>query len=210
MCLTRRAVPDFFRDRLLRPGVFSMATRDWSSLVLDSSSFTYDAENKQVKVETLNESGNPIATVGEYHYDGDGKRVKKYVPSTGETTIFVYDASKRLVAEYSTAAEPAATAKTSYLTNDHLGSPRILTDQLGQVISRHDYHPFGEEIARQNYGSDSVRQKFTGYERDDETDLGSAQARVFRFCLRRFESPDPANFGAFGYCPKPGTVMSMY
>jgi hypothetical protein len=39
----------------------------------------------------------------------------------GETTVFVYDASNKLVAEYSTLVEPTATAKTSYLTNDHLG-----------------------------------------------------------------------------------------
>ena len=34
--------------------------------------FTYDGENKQVKVETLDQNGNPVSTVGEYTYDGDG------------------------------------------------------------------------------------------------------------------------------------------
>jgi hypothetical protein len=29
--------------------------------------------------------------IGQYYFDGDGKRVKKVVPN-GETTIFVYDA----------------------------------------------------------------------------------------------------------------------
>ena len=59
----------------------------------ESRKFTYDSENKQVKVEMLDANGNPASTIGEYFYDGDGKRVKKFVPSTGETTIFVYDAS---------------------------------------------------------------------------------------------------------------------
>ena len=45
-----------------------------------------------MKVETLDTNGNPVATLGEYEYDGDGKRVKKHVPSTGEVTEFVYDA----------------------------------------------------------------------------------------------------------------------
>jgi hypothetical protein len=106
--------------------------------------FTYDAENKQTKVETVDQNSNPISTIGQYLYDGEGRRVKKIVPSTGEVTIFVYDAASKLVAEYSTQVEPASTAKVSYTTADHLGSPRILTDANGNVISRRDFHPFGE------------------------------------------------------------------
>jgi RHS repeat-associated protein len=148
--------------------------------------FTYDAENKQTEVR---DQYNTV--IGQYAHDGDGRRVKKYVPSTGETTIFVYDASNRLVAEYSTIVEPATTAKTSYLTIDHLGSPRILTDQLGHVISRHDYHPFGEEIARTGYGSDALRQKFTGYERDNESERDFAKNRYYASSHGRFTSVDP-------------------
>jgi YD repeat-containing protein len=122
----------------------------------NGQTFTYDAENKQVQVS------NSSGIVGQYFYDGDGKRVKKIVPSTGETTIFVYDASGKMVAEYSTAVASTSEAKVSYLTSDHLGSPRINTDQNGQVIARHDYQPFGEEIQRASYGADSTRQKFTG------------------------------------------------
>ncbi len=143
--------------------------------------FTYDAENKQTKV--VNGQG---VTIGEYFYDGDGKRIKKHVPTTNETTIFVYDASGKMVAEYSTIVANQAEAKVSYLTNDHLGSPRITTDSIGKVISRRDFMPFGEEIARANYGSDSIREKFATYERDDETGLDFAQARMYAFKLGRF------------------------
>lgn len=156
--------------------------------------FTYDGENKQTKVV----SGGQ--TVGEYSYDGDGRRVKKYLPSSGETTIFVYDASGKLVAEYATTVEPAATAQVSYLTNDHLGSPRMTTDKDGRVFSRRDFMPFGEEITSTqtvqrninlNYGSDTVRQKFTAYERDIESDLDYAQARYYKSAHGRFTSVDP-------------------
>jgi RHS repeat-associated protein len=153
--------------------------------------FIYDGENKQVEVKN---SSN--VTIGQYVYDGDGKRVKKYVPSTGETTIFVYDSSGRSIAEYSTVVEPAATAKVAYLTNDHLGSPRINTDANGAVISRHDYHPFGEEVfttqrtTALGYAADTVRKQFTGYERDKETDLDFAQARYYAKQLGRFMSAD--------------------
>ena len=80
-------------------------------------------------VETSNSSG----TLGEYTYDGDGRRVKKYVPSTGEVTVFVYDAAGKQIAEYSTIVEPASAAKVNYLTTDHLGSPHINTDANGCV-----------------------------------------------------------------------------
>ena len=60
--------------------------------------FTFDAENKQTKAESLTPGTNTVTgTIGEYSFDGDGKRVKKYVPSTGETATFVYDAAGKLV-----------------------------------------------------------------------------------------------------------------
>jgi RHS repeat-associated protein len=164
--------------------------------------FIYDAENKQIKVR------NGATVIGEYFYNGNGKRVKKVTAS--ETTIFVYDATNKLVAEYSNFVE-TKNAKVSYLTNDHLGSPRILTDAKGAVISRRDFMPFGEEIApgtggrnsAQGYfGVDSIRQKFTGYERDAETDLDFAQARMYHKNHGRFTSPDPLQASASANRPQ--------
>ena len=67
------------------------------NLVVDAEGrqFTYDAENKQVEVEN-----GSSQLIGQYYFDGDGKRVKKI--SSTETTVFVYNASGTLVAEYST------------------------------------------------------------------------------------------------------------
>jgi RHS repeat-associated protein len=102
-----------------------------------------------------------------------------------------------LIEEYSTIVAPSQDAKVAYLTNDHLGSPRINTDATGAVTARHDYHPFGEEIATPQraadlgYIDDTVRKQFTGYERDDETNLDFAKNRYHNFDLGRFSSPDP-------------------
>ncbi|HMM81493.1 MAG TPA: RHS repeat-associated core domain-containing protein [Pyrinomonadaceae bacterium] len=159
--------------------------------------FVYDAENKMVS------ASNGSGTLGEYSYDGDGKRVKKVVPGSGEVTVFVYDTSGKLVAEYSTIVASTNDAKVNYLTSDHLGSPRINTDQNGVVISRHDYLPFGEEIdgtggrtTGLGYGTDSVRKQFTGYERDNESSLDFAEARMYNFQHGRFTSPDDFFKGA--------------
>ena len=157
----------------------------------DGRSFIYDAENKQIEVKNSSNS-----SIGTYFFDGDGKRVKKVVPGTGEVTVFVYDAAGKLIGEYSTVVASANDAKVAYLTADHLGSPRINTDVNGQVTARHDYHPFGEEIATAQrttalgYADDTVRKQFTGYERDTETDLDFAQARMYASSFGRFMSPD--------------------
>jgi RHS repeat-associated protein len=158
-------------------------------------SFTFNAENKQVHVKDANN-----APVGTYYYDGNGNRVKKSTAT--ETTIFVYDAGGKMVAEYSTVTASQSEAKISYLTNDHLGSPRINSDATGKVVSRRDFMPFGEEIQRANYGTDSVRQKFTGYERDKETGLDFAQARYHNSNLGRFSSADPVG----GYLVSPQSM----
>jgi RHS repeat-associated protein len=128
-------------------------------------------------------------------YDGSGKRIKKV--TNLETTIFVYSGSK-LIAEYST--QLATNPTTSYTVTDMLGSPRVITDANGQVISRRDFMAFGEEItvnvggrtSANKYGqTDSVRQRFTGYQKDDETGLDFAEARYYNDAHGRFTAVDP-------------------
>lgn len=152
--------------------------------------FAFNADNKQKEVIS-----NGIS-VGSYFYDGEGKRVKKIVGN--ETTVFVYSAGK-LVAEYSTTPPPEI-GQINYTTTDHLGSPRIITNGLGQVQSRRDFMPFGEEL-QPNVGNrsanteytagDQVRQKFTGYQKDDETQLDFAEARMYENRHGRFTAVDP-------------------
>jgi RHS repeat-associated protein len=154
--------------------------------------FVYDAENKQIEVKNSSQ-----VTLGQYSYDGEGKRVKKYVPGTGEITVFVYDALGKMVAEYSTSLNP--TPQVSYLTNDHLGSARINTNENGAVIARHDYRPFGEEIVTSQrtsgvgYAADNNRKQFTGYEFDAEIGLNYAINRYLSSPLGRFTQVDPYN-----------------
>jgi YD repeat-containing protein len=106
--------------------------------------FVYDAENHQTKLfGPTNNSETPDAI---YQYDGEGRRVKKI--SSTETTVFVYDGGGTLVAEYTAwaTADPAPAPQVSYLTADHLGSPRVITNQNGAVIKRSDWMAFGEEV----------------------------------------------------------------
>jgi len=75
------------------------------------------------------------------------------------------------MAEYSDRVEPNG---TRYPTR---WAARVIVTGRGQEVGgRYDYLPFGEEVyeGRQGYGGDQVRQRFTGYERDSETNLDYA------------------------------------
>jgi RHS repeat-associated protein len=106
--------------------------------------------------------------------------------------VYVYDVLDRLAAEYTTSTPQ--NNGISYLTTDHLGSTRVVTNATGGVKARYDYLPFGEEVPTglggRNYLTDNTRQKFTGHERDPETKLDFAQARYCSSATGRFMSLD--------------------
>ena len=161
--------------------------------------FTYDGENKQVSFTPAGGAGQPAG----YWYDGDGHRVKKVVGVGAEasTTIFVYNASGQMLAEYTTRdPQPQAGGGVSYLTVDHLGSTRVVTNSTGGVKSRYDYLPFGQELSSNVSGrttamgysaAHGLRQKFTQKERDAESGLDYFLARYYSSVQGRFTGVDP-------------------
>ncbi|MBK8147634.1 MAG: RHS repeat-associated core domain-containing protein [Acidobacteria bacterium] len=109
------------------------------------------------------------------------------------------------MAEYTAwaTADPAPAAQVSYLTADHLGSPRVVTNQNGEVIKRTDWMAFGEEVEfnkrTSGLGYDEVpetRKGYTGYEKDEESGLDFAQARYYNPKHGRFTSVDPLTASA--------------
>ena len=167
-------------NRLLGGAAYDGAgnlTLDWGG-----RRFKYDGDNRMVSFDTTG-----VNTDATYQYDGEGRRVKRVVG--GVTTTYLYNAGGQLVAEYATSGAPLAGIR--YLTQDHLGSTRVVTQAVvsgpdGGVVSRHDYLPFGEEIgslggrtAALKYSASGTAQKFTGKERDTESGLDYFQARYF-------------------------------
>jgi RHS repeat-associated protein len=171
-------------------------------------SISYDAENRQVAFcSQLSQGTCTPAGLTQYVYDGLGQRVQK-VTSSG-TVTYLYDAFGNLAAEYG--GTPSAYG-TQYVTGDHLTSTRlVMPGSASQVasgtgIERHDYYPFGYEpaygtgsdwrTAAMGYGPSTIRQKFTGQERDSESNLDFFQARYYSGPQGRFASVDPGNAGA--------------
>ncbi len=104
-------------------------------------------------------------------------------------------------------------ANLKYVLTDLQGSARVLMDNSGAIVARHDYLPFGEEIfagtglrtASQKYSvTDKVRQRFAMTERDEATGLDHTLFRKYDSFAGRWTSPDPlggsiANPQSFNY-----------
>ncbi len=71
-----------------------------------------------------------------------------------------------------------------------VGTVRAVTNQQGEVIRRHDFLPFGEELQPTVPPPD--KPLFTGKERDAETGLDYFGARYHRAGVGRFTTVDPA------------------
>jgi YD repeat-containing protein len=129
------------------------------------STLTYDGENH---VREVTSASNGSAS---YRYDGEGRRVKKTVG--GSTVRYVYDASGQLAAEYGSPA--VLGCATCYLTQDPLGSTRMVTNQTSAVVERRDYLPFGEEMP---VGARTVRRGRGHLDESEVEDLLSGPHRA--------------------------------
>ena len=135
-----------------------------------------------------------------YTMDPDRRRVKKTVGTA--TTFYLRGADGTVLAEYTGQALSAryvyagsrriarvAGGSRKYYLADHLGSTRSLVDEAGTVIAAYDYWPYGKILATS--GTDATHFRFTGHERDAESELDYMLARSYAYDIGRFLRPDP-------------------
>ncbi len=153
-----------------------------------TQTYTYDQENRLTG-----------AAGYAYTYDSDGNRVRKSSGSTG--TLYWYmtpgivsesDLSGNLTDEYVFFdGERVARKSTNgvfYYFSDHLKTASVITDSAGNIKSESDFYPWGGEL--QFVNNDSNHYKFTGKERDSETQLDYFGARYYSNGLGRWVSAD--------------------
>jgi RHS repeat-associated protein len=87
---------------------------------------------------------------------------------------------------------PTAAPRLLFYHLDHLGTPRVITNAAGAVVSKHHYLPFGEEMPLVAQDSTNRRQ-FTGHERDPESGADYMMARYYSSSVARFLTVDPGN-----------------
>jgi RHS repeat-associated protein len=146
-------------------------------------SYVYTASDE--RIGTIEQTGSTVRSDWTIR-DSGGQVLRRYSKeSNGEwkwQEDYIYRGGQML------AAEIPDSPKTRHFHLDHLGTPRLITGNGGAEVSRHTYHPFGEEIAP----GPTAREKkqFTGHERDSES-LDYMHARFYAPFMGRFLSVDP-------------------
>jgi RHS repeat-associated protein len=74
-----------------------------------------------------------------------------------------------------------------YTVSDHLGSPRAVFNQSGQIVETHKFWPYGEDT---NAAPPAQRLAYCLMERDAESTRHYDHARAHDYNLGRFTSPD--------------------
>jgi RHS repeat-associated protein len=152
------------------------------------TTYSYNAENQLTSTAGVN-----------YTYDGDGKRVEK-----NNGTLYWYGGGSDPVAESNLTgsnmdeyiffggkriAHYKSTGEIDYYAADHLGTSRVVVNSTGTILDDSDFYPFGGERPAIPPTSGNTF-KFTGKERDAESNLDSFGARYNASSLGRFMSPD--------------------
>jgi RHS repeat-associated protein len=160
----------------------------------DQVTATYDPENRFA-------TATKLGVTTSYTYDADGNRVEKSNGSAG--TLYWYmspgivaesDLAGNLQSEYvffdgeRIARKDFPSNAVSYYFSDHLKTTDIITDAQGNIKNESDYYPWGGELSF--VANDSNHYKFTGKERDSETQLDYFGARYYSNGLGRWISAD--------------------
>ena len=176
--------------------------------------FTYDDGGRLVEVRN---NGNLTAS---YVHNAFGQRVQKTVGSA--TTVYVYDLGGNLLAEHDSNGTlirdyvwidgiPVAQIDQgevfSYLHFDHLGTPRLATDDAQTVVWRWDSDAFGSTAANDDPDGNgtplTVNLRFAGQYYDGETGLHYNYYRTYDPSTGRYLESDPVGLAAglntYGY-----------
>jgi RHS repeat-associated protein len=160
---------------------------------IGTGQYAYDAENR---ISTT-------ASGYTYTYDGDGQRVEKSSQGTG--TLYWTGNNGEVLAESDLSgnfteyiyfngqrvARRDSSGNPHYYFSDHLGSHDVVANAAGACEQDIDFYPYGGQV--NDYCPTQVPQhyKFTGKERDSETNLDFFGERYYGSNLGRFMQPDP-------------------
>ena len=147
-------------------------------------------------------------TTASYVHNALGQRAKKTVGSA--VTVYIYDLAGNLVAEHDGTGAlirdyawmngvPVAQIDSgevfSYLHFDHLGTPRIATNDSQTVVWRWDSDAFGSVLPDEDPDGDSntltVNLRFPGQYYDDETGFHYNYFRTYDPATGRYVESDP-------------------
>jgi len=193
-----------------------------NTLVDGTRQYQYNAMNR---LSGLTNSQNNVQT--SYTYNYLGQRVRKQL--TGgltEDTFFVYGLQGELLGEYQAdgqvvreylyqagsgfaelVAEVDGSGAVIYVHTDHLGTPRLATDQTQTVVWRWVSDAFGTTQVNDDPDGDSnittINHRFAGQYFDEESELHYNDFRYYDPDIGRYVTSDPIGLGGgvntYGY-----------
>lgn len=166
--------------------------------VVGLQSYRYDAQGRRVIAQS---SSNEERTF----YSGPGQLLSRHQSNTNTTSEYFYLAGSVIAQRDVTpgVGEAGDVVLVKYQHTDALGSPVAVSNQVGQIVDRTDWEPFGSAIAKPAY--DGIG--YTGHLTDGATGLTYMQQRYYDPALANFLSVDPvmvenataANFNRYRY-----------
>lgn len=181
------------------------ANGNMSSDSFRSISWNYDNLPSSITIDNATTS---------FVYDGSGSRAKKnnsygttvYIGKllecrSGVCTKYIYGGGGRIASKSGEGA-----GNIFYYHQDHLGSTRVVTNDIVNAPDYISYYPFGE-MTGADAGSPPVSHTYTSQEFDAETGLYYYNARYYNPSLGRFISADtivpspwnPQDFNRYSY-----------
>lgn len=177
--------------------------------------YVYDAAGQRVRkvIERLNGSRQKERIyLGGFEvyreFDGSGDAI-----ALERETLHVMDDQQRitivetLTIEDSFSLGARARVRARYQLGNHLGSASLELDEVGNMISYEEYHPYGTtsyQAVRNGAEVSAKRYRYTGKERDEETGLCYHGARYYAAWLGRWLATDPSSvspaLSPFFYC----------
>jgi RHS repeat-associated protein len=172
----------------------------------------------------LSITNNGVTT--NYYYDDQGNRISK-VNASGLADIYIRDQNGRELAAINlntakvkqlnifgidqigsidvTWDGSTPTYSRQYYIKDHLGSIRLVKGSGGTILAARNFYPYGEMQQEYVNSSYNAKYKFTGKERDFETNHDYFGARYYNPELGRWYSVDPAaekypGWSPYNYC----------
>ncbi len=163
----------------------------------------YDAAGRLERVEKNSQ------TIAQYRYDPNGQRISK--TADGHTLYFLYDTHGRLVEELDETGDlirqylyhpdgellaliSADHPQPVFVQNDHLGTPRFLTDANRNVVYAAQHKPFGATTvapAPASVTPVAMPLRFPGQYYDAETGFHYNNQRYYDPALGRYLKADP-------------------
>jgi len=144
--------------------------------------YLYDADGERMAILYMPPTGSTPANI-DFTLRGASRRCCAWSASPAPARRHVELARRlrlnrndKLLA--SVVAGRTTTGKREHFHPDHLGTPRLITDDRGYRIALHTYWPFGQDAPASD--ADGERMKFTGHERD----LASTPSATSITCTR--------------------------